>query len=235
MGEERADETEYDEFPAEPGSKEAEIEAECKEQERKTSELKSLFKDMKFYISREVPREASVFLIKCFGGEVSWDPTVGIGSTFEESEETITYQIIDRPTIVNRVISRSYIQPQWLFDCVNAGSLLPVDDYVPGGVLPPHLSPFVEEKGDDYIPPERKEILKREKEQLLGDAKTDEEGVVDVPADAEMSAEEKKLAVTMLPKKKKALYDKIVHSKKKKASSVRKLEAKRKLHDENAA
>ena len=35
-----------------------------------------------------------------------------------------------------------------------------------------------------------------------------------------MSEEEKKLALMMLPKKKKVLYDKIMHSKKKKAAKV---------------
>jgi len=230
--EEKMDEPEFDEFEAEPGSKEAEVESESKENERKTTELKSLFANSKFYISREVPREAAVFIIKSFGGEVSWDPSVGIGSTFDESDETITHQIVDRPTVPERVLSRSYVQPQWLFDCVNARSLIPVNDYVPGSVLPPHLSPFVEEKEDEYIPPERKEILRREKEQLLGDKQTD--GDVDEPVAAgdEMTAEEKKLAVMMMPKKKKALYDKIIHSQKKKAGQVKRLESKRKMHDE---
>jgi len=233
---EKRDEPEFDEFAAEPGTKEAEVEAECKENERKTTELKSLFKDLKFFISREVPREASVFIVKSFGGDVSWDATVGIGSTFDENDESITHQIVDRPSVTNRVISRSYVQPQWLFDCVNAGQLLPVNDYVPGSILPPHLSPFVEEKEDEYIPPERKEILRREKERLLGDKKTDENEIEEPSVNGEeMSAEEKKLAVMMMPKKKKALYDKILHSKKKKASNVRKLEAKRKLHDDNEA
>merc|ERR1712042_42642 len=234
--EEKEDEPEYDEFAAEPGTKEAEVEAECKENERKTTELKSLFKDLKFYISREVPREASVFIVKSFGGDVSWDATVGIGSSFDENDETITHQIVDRPTVSSRVLSRSYIQPQWLFDCVNAGHMLPVNDYVPGSVLPPHLSPFVEEKEDEYIPPERKEILRREKERLLGDKKVeDTDAESPVVAGEEMSAEEKKLAVMMMPKKKKALYEKILHSKKKKASHVRKLEAKRKSYDESEA
>lgn len=229
------EEVEYDEFPAEPGTKEAEREEEAKENEEKTTALKSLFKDMKFYLSREVPRNALVFIIRCFGGEVSWDKTVGLGSTYEESDESITHQLIDRPTIKNQVISRTYIQPQWVFDCVNAQQLLPVDEFVPGAILPPHLSPFVEEKADDYIPPERKEILQREKELLLKDGKkleADDEQT-NVPNEEKMSAEEKKLAIMMLPKKKKALYDKIMYSKKKKASQVRKLEAKRKSHDES--
>ena len=36
----------------------------------------------------------------------------------------------------------------------------------------------------------------------------------------EVSAEEKKLAVMMMPRKKRKLYDKIMHSKKKKATEV---------------
>jgi len=229
--EDRPDEAECDEFPAEPGTKEAELQEEVKVHEEKTIALKSLFKNMKFYVSREVPRDASVFIIRCFGGEVSWDQSVGIGSTYAESDEIITHQIIDRPIINNQVISRSYIQPQWVFDCVNSGCLLPVDDYVPGAILPPHLSPFVEEKADDYIPPERKEILQREKELLLGNIENKDA----IKSGENMSAEEKKLAIMMLPKKKKALYDKIIYSKKKKASQVRKLEAKRKIHDDSEA
>ncbi len=47
------------------------------------------------------------------------------------------------------------MQPQWIFDCVNQRTILPVDEYLPDAVLPPHLSPFVEEENEDYIPPER--------------------------------------------------------------------------------
>lgn len=223
-------EVEYDEFPAEPGTKEAQAEEEAKENEKKINDMKSMFKDMKFFVSREVPRNALVFIIRCFGGEVSWDETVGVGSTYDENDEAITHQIIDRPTIRNQKISRTYIQPQWIFDCVNSNKVLPVDEYVPGAVLPPHLSPFVEESADDYIPPERREILQQEKELLLKDNKTADD---DQPDNDKLTPEEKKLAIMMLPKKKKALYDKIMYSKKKKASQVRKLEAKRKLHDEN--
>lgn len=231
---ERPDEVDYDEFPAEPGSQEAQLQEETKAEESRMKELKTLFQGTKFFVSREVPKEASVFIIRSFGGEVSWDESLGVGSTFGVEDESITHQIVDRPLIPKRVINRSYVQPQWIFDCVNAGHLMPVDDYVPGAILPPHLSPFVEEKDDDYVPPERKAILQREKESLLGDKTNKPKDDKNVKAGDEMTAEEKKLATMMLPKKKKALYDKIVYSKKKKASQVRKLEAKRKLHDDSA-
>lgn len=54
---------------------------------------------------------------------------------------------------------RYYIQPQWVFDSVNARLCLPVADYFVGVMLPPHLSPFVTEKEGDYIPPEKMKLL----------------------------------------------------------------------------
>lgn len=55
---------------------------------------------------------------------------------------------------------RYYIQPQWIFDSVNARELLPVEKYLMGAVLPPHLSPFTENRQDQtYIPPEERALM----------------------------------------------------------------------------
>lgn len=43
---------------------------------------------------------------RCFGGEVSWDKSVCIGSTYEVTDETITHQIVDRPDINKQYINR---------------------------------------------------------------------------------------------------------------------------------
>ncbi|XP_012275062.1 pescadillo homolog [Orussus abietinus] len=121
----------------------------------KIDKLKILFKGLKFFINREVPREPLVFVLRCFGAEVSWDKTLFIGATFDENDETITHQIIDRPSIDKQYISRYYVQPQWVFDSVNARERLPVEKYLMGVTLPPHLSPFTDDQHDQvYIPPE---------------------------------------------------------------------------------
>jgi len=61
--------------------------------------------------------------------------------------------------MTNQYLSRYYIQPQWVFDCVNFQKILPVEDYFLGTELPPHLSPFVEEKEGEYVPPDKEKML----------------------------------------------------------------------------
>lgn len=52
------------------------------------------------------------------------------------------------------------MQPQWVFDSVNARELLPVEKYLMGIILPPHLSPFTEGRQDQtYIPPEERALM----------------------------------------------------------------------------
>lgn len=70
------------------------------------------------------------------------------------SDPTITHHVVDRPKLLSghQFEGRVYIQPQWVYDCVNAQKLLPVEPYEMNAVLPPHLSPFVEYQPGDYVP-----------------------------------------------------------------------------------
>ncbi|KAJ1695495.1 hypothetical protein LUZ63_012193 [Rhynchospora breviuscula] len=119
------------------------------EVDQDTIECKTLFKNLKFFLSREVPREALLFIIPAFGGVVSWE---GEGAPFEETDEDIAYQIVDRPTQGHKFLSRHYVQPQWVFDCVNSRIIIPADEYMVGMVPPPHLSPFVDNEAEGYVP-----------------------------------------------------------------------------------
>jgi len=132
-----------------------EADEENRRKEEETKILQKLFLKCKIFISREVPREMFAFAIRACGGNVSWDKTMCPGATYDVSDESITHQLVDRPKLNDMVVNRIYVQPQWIFDSINARKLLPVDNYLPGSVLPPHLSPFVEEKEGDYVPPER--------------------------------------------------------------------------------
>lgn len=69
---------------------------------------------------------------------------------------------------------REFIQPQWVADCINYKMLLPVYQYAPGVTLPAHLSPFVDNQAEGYIPTREKEISAM-KGIPLGDAQEAEE------------------------------------------------------------
>ncbi|XP_023689116.1 pescadillo [Paramormyrops kingsleyae] len=175
------EEAEPDRFPVEGEDAEALVVRE-KEQKEQDS-LKNLFEGLKFFLNREVPREPLAFLLRCFGAQVSWEKSLCIGSTYDVNDETITHQVVDRPNVDKKYINRYYIQPQWVFDCVNSRIRLPVEDYFPGVTLPPHLSPFVEHKEGDYVPPEKLRLMslqrgerpEREQEEIE-DEEDDDEG-----------------------------------------------------------
>nr|XP_023414997.1 pescadillo homolog isoform X2 [Loxodonta africana] len=161
------EEAEMDEFPVDG---EVVAQEEDRRRELETQEKhKKLFEGLKFFLNREVPREALAFIIRSFGGDVSWDKSLCIGATYEVTDSSITHQIVDRPGQQTLVIGRYYVQPQWVFDSVNARLLLPMEDYFPGVPLPPHLSPFVSEKEGDYIPPEKLKLLALQRGEDLGE------------------------------------------------------------------
>ncbi|XP_045314282.1 pescadillo homolog isoform X1 [Leopardus geoffroyi] len=282
------EEAEVDEFPAD-GEMTAQEEDHRKELEAQEKH-KKLFEGLKFFLNREVPREALAFVIRSFGGDVSWDKSLCIGATYDVTDSCITHQIVDRPGQQTPVIGRYYVQPQWVFDCVNARLLLPVADYFPGVQLPPHLSPFVSEKEGDYIPPEKLKLLalqrgehpgsmdeseeKDEEEDNDSDGdeggENEEEEEEDVEAGSEKEEEArltaleeermegkkprvmagtvkledkqrlaqeeeneaKRLAIMMMKKREKYLYNKIMFGKRRKIREATKLAAKRKAHDD---
>jgi pescadillo protein len=79
---------------------------EAKREVEAIERLKSLFKGLKFFISREVPRESVVFIIRACSGEASWDSTIFAGCTYDETDESITHQIVDRPSVDKQYLSR---------------------------------------------------------------------------------------------------------------------------------
>ncbi|KAJ7456683.1 Pescadillo N-terminus-domain-containing protein [Mycena latifolia] len=116
----------------------------------------SLFSPYSFFLSRETPRSIFEFLVRSFGGRIGWPASSGSGSPFDESDDSITHVIIDRPLVEianesaeerERRSRRKYVQPQWVVDCINAGKILLEEPYAQGKTLPPHLSPFGEYEG----------------------------------------------------------------------------------------
>jgi pescadillo protein len=61
-------------------------------------------------------------------------------------------QVVDRPTQGHRFLSRQYVQPQWVLDAANWRVLPDAGRYAPGVKPPPHLSPFVNDDDEGYVP-----------------------------------------------------------------------------------
>jgi pescadillo protein len=96
---------------------EAGEDATLEEMERKLTPYRTLFKGCYFYLCREVPKPSLVFIIRSFGGEVSWEGAKELrgGNYYTEDDPRITHQIVDRPSLPNRRADRAYIQPQWVY------------------------------------------------------------------------------------------------------------------------
>jgi pescadillo protein len=108
-----------------------------------------LLSNCKVFLSREAPRDLFEFVLRCMGARVGWE---GDFSPFPENDEGISIQIVDREFQRKRYFGRDYVQPQWLIDSLNNCVLLPMSEYAPGCVLPAHLSPFVNDRAEGYIP-----------------------------------------------------------------------------------
>ncbi|KKY19495.1 putative ribosome biogenesis protein [Phaeomoniella chlamydospora] len=171
-----------------------------------------LFAPFTFYISREAPRHPLELLLRAFGCKrLGWDAFVGEGAyTHDEADPRITHQIVDRPPLpetslpriendVNapgrvrpgmRIPGRTYVQPQWIWDCVNEGRLLRPDLYAPGATLPPHLSPWIKPTSGQYDPRATLAEQEEEGEAELSDDKEEDDEEPDEEEQEQENAEE---------------------------------------------
>jgi pescadillo len=119
--------------------------------------VKTLFAGMIILLAREVPQDSLEFVCRCAGAKVMRQSQLS-----DEDIKSIpfTHHIVDRVKPKPFIPNRHYVQPQWVYDSFNTRALLPFEPYVPGASLPPHLSPFVDDYKEGYVPKQR-EILKR--------------------------------------------------------------------------
>ena len=119
-----------------------------KKREEESNRAKQLFRPYVFFISREVPKEIFQLVIASAGGMYGDDSEE---SSFQQNDSAITHYIVDKPSeFVSKKANKEYVQPQWVFDCVNSNKVLPTSSYAPGKRLPPHLSPFYEQEQEEY-------------------------------------------------------------------------------------
>ncbi|WRT67299.1 uncharacterized protein IL334_004267 [Kwoniella shivajii] len=151
-----------------------------------------LFSPYTFYLSRETSSRTWEFVIRALGGKVVTSLTAP-SPTDSPNADSITHVIIDRPITAERMREMesgrkwTWIQPQWVADCVNKQKIISSEGYNPGQLLPPHLSPW-DGEGDVYRPwleeSENKAIAAAQEEQ---DA---EEDVIEQDAQVESADEE---------------------------------------------
>lgn len=133
-----------------------------------------LFHNLTFFLSREIPRGYLELIILSYGGKVGWE---GQDSPIAIDDSTITHHVTDRPKLLPSYAklpkSREYVQPQWILDCANFNFVLPIEKYGVGAELPPHLSPWVDDKEEGYVPKYKEQVEKLRNGEIL-DASDDE-------------------------------------------------------------
>jgi len=69
--------------------------------------------------------------------------------------------------LIKKEKDTEYVQPQYIVDSLNNLFLLPVSQYAPGIPPPAHLSPFVCDKTEGYVPLRSKEIMHLKGEEVM--------------------------------------------------------------------
>lgn len=190
--------------------------------------VSQLFSKFTFFIGREVPIDVLEFIILSGGGKVISEASLDELSDANEIDlSNVTHQIVDRPKLINKVQGRVYIQPQWVFDCLNKGELLNVGDYAVGETLPPHLSPWGDAGTYDptaELPAEEEESDEEGEEGEEGEDEEDEEETVSGET-GEAANEQRELELEARGVK----YSDVKQNKKRKAAVVDEAEEEREL------
>eukprot|EP00966_Prymnesium_polylepis_P236175 5462070-Prymnesium_polylepis.1 len=237
-------------------------------------QLHGLFCGCTVFCGRETPVATLEFLILATGGRVGWEGETSPLSHDDESIthqarpnqvasrtlypvnnadfcsascHTKRWQVIDRPQMLGSpVASREYIQPQWVFDCINARKLLPPQRYRVGVKCPPHLSPFID-GAEGYVPAERvrqalmahdghddcnhhggDEVSKKiNQEEGAQDEQDDGSEGDEGNTEKNVLDEDTTLAIMSMPRKKRRLYDTMQHGIQKKGAAAHILRKKR--------
>lgn len=130
-------------------------------EERDDLERRNVFSGKVFYLCRETFQQSLELIIVSGGGQCILETHSNNVKNELTNNNTITHVIMDRPNLpANAITTRDYIQPQWIYDSFNSRCCLPVEPYKIGVVCPPHLSPFVDNESEGYIPYQAKVLDK---------------------------------------------------------------------------
>lgn len=173
---------------------------------KKQGEIKKqrkLFQKCLFKFSREVgsiSQAAIQYLVLSFGGQFV---------TEDQDDKKVTHFVMDRPisdAFLNANQNKEFVQPQYIVDCVNNLYLLPTSQYRPGNPPPAHLSPFIDNEQEGYIPMRHKEIQHLKGEEVV-ESESENEEMVEAPKKAPKKVAEKKKVVEKKPPAKKGKGD----------------------------
>eukprot|EP01054_Gregarina_sp_Poly1_P002750 Gregarina_sp_Poly_1__2749@NODE_1761_length_3386_cov_65_622175_g1150_i0_p2_GENE_NODE_1761_length_3386_cov_65_622175_g1150_i0NODE_1761_length_3386_cov_65_622175_g1150_i0_p2_ORF_typecomplete_len488_score68_89Pescadillo_N/PF06732_11/1_9e92Pescadillo_N/PF06732_11/9e03BRCT_2/PF16589_5/3_9e08GBP_C/PF02841_14/0_00019CENPK/PF11802_8/1_8e03CENPK/PF11802_8/0_02BRCT/PF00533_26/0_41_NODE_1761_length_3386_cov_65_622175_g1150_i015182981 len=190
-----------------------------------------LFENKVIYVSRETPIKHMCYCIKACGAtRFGFDENLQAASTALSSlkinDPSITHHIVDRPTTALQQLCqqipcemRTFAQPQWLFDSLNMAKVLPTTPYSPGVHPPAHLSPFVDDRVEGYVPAEK--IL------LAEWAGEDTEKLKAAEQQEEADLEERARRVAVLPRKKRELAQRVEAKEQSRKEKVKKLKNKK--------
>lgn len=139
---------------------------------RKHEQLKKrrkLFSKCTFLFNREVPIYSLQYLVMSFGSTF-----ITLDDLDTNPKAKYTHHVIDRP-LTKKNSNVEYIQPQYIVDSLNNLYLLPIGQYAPGTALPAHLSPFVDNDKEGYVPNRQKEIAHMKGEEVMESENEEEE------------------------------------------------------------